>query len=106
MNLFDILGPVMVGPSSSHTAGAVRIGYVARHLLKDEPCEVKIGLYGSFAKTGKGHGTDRALIAGILDMHPDDMRIPESFELAEKAGMRFEFYTLEYKKCPSEYGVD
>lgn len=99
MNLFDILGPVMVGPSSSHTAGAVRIGYVARHLLKDEPCEVKIGLYGSFAKTGKGHGTDRALIAGILDMHPDDMRIPESFELAEKAGMKFEFYTFDMRNA-------
>ena len=96
MNLFDILGPVMVGPSSSHTAGAVRIGYVARHLLKDE---VKIGLYGSFAKTGKGHGTDRALIAGILDMHPDDMRIPESFELAEKAGMKFEFYTFDMRNA-------
>ena len=66
MNLFDILGPVMVGPSSSHTAGAVRIGYVARHLLKDEPCKVKIGLYGSFAQTGKGHGTDRALIAYLI----------------------------------------
>ena len=99
MNLFDILGPVMVGPSSSHTAGAVRIGYVARHLLKDEPGEVKIGLYGSFAKTGKGHGTDRALIAGILDMHPDDMRIPESFELAEKAGMKFEFYTFDMRNA-------
>lgn len=99
MNLFDILGPVMVGPSSSHTAGAVRIGYVARHLLKDEPCEVKIGLYGFFAKTGKGHGTDRALIAGILDMHPDDMRIPESFELAEKAGMKFEFYTFDMRNA-------
>ena len=99
MNLFDILGPVMVGPSSSHTAGAVRIGYVARDLLKDEPCEVKIGLNGSFAKTGKGHGTDRALIAGILDMHPDDMRIPESFELAEKAGMKFEFYTFDMRNA-------
>lgn len=99
MNLFDILGPVMVGPSSSHTAGAVRIGYIARHLLKDEPCEAKIGLYGSFAKTGKGHGTDRALIAGLLDMHPDDMRIPNSFELAEEAGIKFEFYTLELRNA-------
>lgn len=99
MNLFDILGPVMVGPSSSHTAGAVRIGYVARHLLKDEPHSVKIGLYGSFAQTGKGHGTDKALIAGILDMHPDDMRIPESFELAQKAGIDFEFYTLDLRNA-------
>ena len=99
MNLFDILGPVMVGPSSSHTAGAVRIGYVARHLLKDEPCKVKIGLYGSFAQTGKGHGTDRALIAGILDMHPDDMRIPESFELAKAAGIEFEFYNADIRNA-------
>lgn len=99
MNLFDILGPVMVGPSSSHTAGAVRIGYVAGHLLKDEPCKVKIGLYGSFAQTGKGHGTDRALIAGILDMHPDDMRIPESFEIAKAAGIEFEFYNADIRNA-------
>ena len=99
MNLFDILGPVMVGPSSSHTAGAVRIGYVARHLLKDETCKVKIGLYGSFAQTGKGHGTDRALIAGILDMHPDDMRIPESFEIAKAAGIEFEFYNADIRNA-------
>ena len=99
MNLFDILGPVMVGPSSSHTAGAVRIGYVARHLLKDEPCKVKIGLYGSFAQTGKGHGTDKALIAGILDMHPDDMRIPESFDLAKKSGLDFEFYNADIRNA-------
>ena len=94
MRLFDILGPVMIGPSSSHTAGAVRIGWTARRLLGDIPIEAKIGLHGSFALTGKGHGTDRALIAGILGMKPDDEMIPESFSLAEKNGLKFEFSTI------------
>ncbi|MBQ8233076.1 MAG: L-serine ammonia-lyase, iron-sulfur-dependent subunit beta [Lachnospiraceae bacterium] len=91
MNLFDILGPVMVGPSSSHTAGAVRIGYVASRLLEDEPVKVDIVLHGSFATTGVGHGTDKALIAGLLGMAPDDIRIPQSFELAKKNGLAFSF---------------
>ena len=82
LDIFDILGPVMVGPSSSHTAGAVRIGSMARTLLGDEPVEAKIHLHGSFAETGKGHGTDRALVAGLLGMRPDDLRIPESFTVA------------------------
>ena len=76
MDIFDILGPVMVGPSSSHTAGAARIGKMARTLLGGEPMEAKIHLHGSFAETGSGHGTDRALVAGLLGMNPDDMRIP------------------------------
>lgn len=91
MNLFDILGPVMVGPSSSHTAGAVRIGYVARKLLGEEPRKAEIFLHGSFATTGAGHGTDKALIAGLLGMQPDDMRIAHSFELAEQQGLEFSF---------------
>ena len=91
MNIFDILGPVMVGPSSSHTAGAVRIGYVARKLLGCKPIKVRIGMHGSFAATGTGHGTDRALIAGLLGMKPDDMRIPESFRQAEEDGLEFVF---------------
>lgn len=91
MNLFDILGPVMVGPSSSHTAGAVRIGYVARQLLSDVPVRAKIYMHGSFAETGAGHGTDRALVAGLLGMQPDDMKIPDSFREAEKAGLSFSF---------------
>ena len=73
MNIFEILGPVMVGPSSSHTAGAVRIGYVARNLLKDIPCQADISFHGSFATTGEGHGTDRAIIAGVLGMNQDDI---------------------------------
>ena len=84
LDIFDILGPVMVGPSSSHTAGAVRIGSMARTLLGDEPVEARIHLHGSFAETGPGHGTDRALVAGLLGMKPDDLRIPFAFQEAKK----------------------
>ena len=92
MNLFDILGPVMVGPSSSHTAGAVRIGRMARRLLGEgTPVFAKIILSGSFAATGQGHGTDRALIAGLLGMQPDDERIPDSFAVAQEKGMGYAF---------------
>ena len=72
MDIFDILGPVMVGPSSSHTAGAARIGLMAREILKEEPKKAVITVYGSFAKTYKGHGTDRALVAGLLGFSADD----------------------------------
>lgn len=92
MNLFDILGPVMVGPSSSHTAGAVRIGLMGRQLLGGvTPAEARILLSGSFADTGRGHGTDRALIAGLMGMNTDDPLIPQSFMLAEEAGFAFSF---------------
>lgn len=97
MNLFDILGPVMVGPSSSHTAGAVRIGYMVKELLREQPVYAEIYLHGSFATTGKGHGTDRAIIAGLLGMKPDDMRIPYSFEIASKEGLVFQFHTISLK---------
>lgn len=97
MNLFDILGPVMVGPSSSHTAGAVRIGYISQQLLQDHVVKANILLHGSFATTGIGHGTDKALIAGLLGMYPDDIRIPASFELAKKAGLEFSFSTITLK---------
>ena len=82
LDIFDILGPVMVGPSSSHTAGAVRIGRMARTLLDAKPVRAEIGLYGSFAETGRGHGTDRALVAGLLGMAPDNLDVPGSFRLA------------------------
>ena len=92
MNLFDILGPVMVGPSSSHTAGAVRIGRIARRLLgEDTPARAQIGLSGSFAATGHGHGTDRAIVAGLLGMQPSDERIAVSFDVARQEGMAFSF---------------
>lgn len=91
MNLFDVMGPVMVGPSSSHTAGAVKIGYVARKLMSEPIINAKILLYGSFLATGKGHGTTFAIVAGLLGMKPDDERIPSSFEIARKMGMEFSF---------------
>ena len=94
MRLFDVLGPVMTGPSSSHTAGAVRIGLTARRLLGSRPLSAEILLHGSFAATGRGHGTDRALVAGLLEMQPDDPRIPDSFALAEQAGLQFTMGTI------------
>ncbi|MCR4654103.1 MAG: L-serine ammonia-lyase, iron-sulfur-dependent subunit beta [Eubacterium sp.] len=97
MNIFDIVGPVMVGPSSSHTAGAVKIGYVARKLMQEEVVEAKILLYGSFLATGDGHGTKYALVAGLLGMEPDDARIPDSFEIAEECGMTFSFGSAKLK---------
>ena len=93
MNVFDIIGPVMIGPSSSHTAGAARIGRIAYMLLGQPAKRAEILLHGSFAKTYKGHGTDKALIAGIMGMKPDDARLRSSFELAEQAGLSFEITT-------------
>lgn len=91
MNLFDILGPVMVGPSSSHTAGAVKIGYVAKKLISEPIVKAEILLYGSFLATGKGHGTNIALVAGLLGMNPDDSRIPNSLEIAKEKGIELSF---------------
>lgn len=97
MSLFDIIGPVMVGPSSSHTAGATRIGYIAQRLLGAPVKKAIIYLHGSFALTGEGHGTDKALIGGLLGMHPDDERLPKSFELAKEQGILFEFHEKEIR---------
>ena len=97
MNIYDILGPVMVGPSSSHTAGAVRIGLITRRLLGTAPVHAEISLSGSFAATGTGHGTDRALIAGLLGMQPDDISIPDSFSFAAEAGLTFTFHKINLK---------
>jgi len=97
MNVFDVMGPVMVGPSSSHTAGAVKIGLVARRLLKEEVKKAEILLHGSFLATGKGHGTDKAIIAGLLGMQPDDERIPYSFQIAEERDMEFSFGGTELR---------
>ena len=91
MTIFDIMGPIMVGPSSSHTAGAVRIGGITRRLLGAQPVRAEVLLHGSFAATGAGHGTDRALAAGLLGMAPDDPRIPDSLALARAAGMEVRF---------------
>lgn len=92
-DVFSIIGPGMVGPSSSHTAGAARIGRVARRILGVRPEQADMTLYGSFADTYRGHGTDLALIAGLLDYGTDDLRIRQSMELAELEGMKFSFGT-------------
>ena len=95
MNVFDILGPVMIGPSSSHTAGAARIGLMTRALLGKTPVKAHIFLHGSFAKTYKGHGTDKALVAGILGMQTDDERIRFSLDVAKKEGLEIQIETGE-----------
>ena len=89
MNIFDIIGPVMVGPSSSHTAGAVKIGYISKKLLGEKVMKANILLHGSFYETGKGHGTDRAILAGILGMKTDDTRIPDSPEIAKSCNLEY-----------------
>lgn len=95
MGAFDIIGPVMVGPSSSHTAGAVRLGLFARILLDEEPKKVKILLHGSFRDTFHGHGTDLALISGLLGLNADDIRIKDAFRLAKEASLEFSFEPVE-----------
>ncbi len=97
MNLFDIMGPVMVGPSSSHTAGAVRIGRVSLRILGERVKSAKIHFHGSFALTGVGHGTDKAVVAGLMDMETYDIRIPRSFDLARERGMEFTIDTVDLK---------
>ena len=97
MNIFDIMGPIMVGPSSSHTAGAVRIGRVARHLLGSQPVRAEILHHGSLAATGAGHGTDRAIVAGLLDLAPDDPAIPRSLQLASEAGMEISIRPVDLR---------
>lgn len=99
--LFDIIGPVMVGPSSSHTAGAVRIGLVTRKLLGEKPVSAVVSLHGSFKATGVGHGTHQAIIAGLLEMKPDDVRIPGSFQYAEKEGLSFRFEQITLRDAHS-----
>jgi L-serine dehydratase len=89
ISLLDIVGPVMVGPSSSHTAGACRLSRVARELLEEEPVEAFFALHSAFAKTMRGHGTDRALVAGALGMEVDDPRIKGALELAKERGLVF-----------------
>jgi L-serine dehydratase len=95
MNLFDIIGPVMVGPSSSHTAGAVRIGNIARKLLGEEVKKAEIYFHGSFEMTGKGHGTDKALLAGLMGLAVDDSKIPNSFDVALERGLSYEIKGID-----------
>ena len=91
MSVFDIIGPRMVGPSSSHTAGALRLGLLARGVLGRTPERARVGLHGSFATTYRGHGTDRAVAAGLLGMAPDDPRIPGSLAVARDEGLELTF---------------
>ena len=89
--IFDILGPVMIGPSSSHTAGAARLGKIAAQIAAGSFHKVEFLLYGSFAKTYRGHGTDKALVAGVMGMDPDDEHLRDSLYIAEKKGLQVEF---------------
>lgn len=93
--VFDIVGPIMIGPSSSHTAGACRLGLMSRAILGQPPKEALIELAGSFAATYQGHGTDRAIVAGLLGMAPDDERLPYSFDIAREDGLAYSFSPLK-----------
>jgi L-serine dehydratase len=91
VSLFDILGPVMVGPSSSHTAGACRLGLMARAILGGTPECARISLHGSFAATGEGHGTHRAIVGGLIGLPPDDLRLRRAYDEAKDAGLEWTF---------------
>lgn len=95
ISIFDVTGPIMIGPSSSHTAGAAKLARAARQIVGKPFTHVSFGLHGSFAKTYKGHGTDRALVAGILGLKEDDEGLAKSFELAKKQGITFDFHEVE-----------
>lgn len=95
MSLFDVMGPIMIGPSSSHTAGAARIGLFARLIYAGEFKKVRIVLYNSFSDTGIGHGTDKAVVGGLLGMKMDDPGLRDSFESARKNGLDFSFEFVE-----------
>jgi len=91
VSLLDIIGPVMVGPSSSHTAGACRLGLLARNLVGGTPERARIELHGSFARTGEGHGTDKAIAGGLMGFRPDDDRLRTALEIAEREGLDYRF---------------
>ncbi len=99
LSIFDVIGPNMIGPSSSHTAGAVSMALVARKMFPEQICKVSFTLYGSFAKTYHGHGTDRALLGGILGFATDDARIRDAFDLAKKFGVEYE-YVIDEETIP------
>ncbi|MDB4905661.1 MAG: L-serine dehydratase, iron-sulfur-dependent, beta subunit [Gemmatimonadetes bacterium] len=91
VSLLDIIGPVMVGPSSSHTAGACRLGLLARNLVGGTPEHARLELHGSFARTGEGHGTDKALVGGLMGFRPDDERLRTALQIAEREGLDYRF---------------
>lgn len=106
LSVFDIIGPCMIGPSSSHTAGALRIALMAGKMVKGEIGRVTFILYGSFAQTYRGHGTDRALVAGIMGFQTEDARIKNSFAYAEEAGIHYEFKVDKETRMPHPNTVD
>lgn len=96
VSLFDILGPIMVGPSSSHTAGACRLGLMARAILGGfTPERARIALHGSFAATGEGHGTHRAIVGGLIGFAPDDLRLRRAYDEAQAAGLDWDFENMD-----------
>lgn len=104
--LFDVIGPIIIGPSSSHTAGAVRLGFLAGKIYGETPQKIKFKLYNSFAKTGKGHGTDKGLLGGVLGFDVDDERIKSAFEIAKRQNINVEFEYLEdYNRHPNSVDI-
>ena len=103
ISVFDVMGPNMIGPSSSHTAGAARISYLAQKMIEGPLKRADFILYGSFAKTYHGHGTDRALLGGIMGFSTDDMRIRNSFDIAHET-LRFRKYS-SYRRYNSRFSV-
>ena len=97
MDIFDVIGPIMIGPSSSHTAGAARIGRVARRLLGEDVAEARVGFCGSFARTWRGHGTDRAVVGGLMDVAADDARLRDSLDEAKRRGLSVTFEEIQLK---------
>jgi L-serine dehydratase len=91
VSILDIIGPVMVGPSSSHTAGACRLGLLARCLVGGTPQKALIELHGSFARTGEGHGTDKAIVGGLMGFRPDDERLRDALDIMEREGLAYTF---------------
>lgn len=104
--LFDVIGPVIIGPSSSHTAGAVRLGLIAGKIFGEKPQKVRFVLYNSFAKTGKGHGTDKGLLGGVLGYNVDDEKIKDSYKIAQNLGIEFEFeYRNDFNRHPNSVDI-
>ncbi len=106
ISVFDVLGPNMIGPSSSHTAGAASLALLARKMINGELKKAAFTLYGSFAKTYRGHGTDRALLGGVMGFSTDDKRIPDSFAIAEEQGLEFSFTTNDQEEVNHPNTVD
>ncbi len=106
-SIFDIITPIMVGPSSSHTAGAVRIGLLAGKIFgSNRPQKVHFKLYNSFAKTGKGHGTDKGLLSGVLGFNVDDTRIKNALDIAKELGVKYSFeYAEDYNRHPNSVDI-